>query len=215
MARAIDIYARNRTHLSTLDVAYVQGFYQKATKDLAGLQSQMSELHAGILESVRQLAQLSCAVTQRHARVNAAKSPLAPIRILPTEISTLVFEMYVTNEILDNRRSMRTSFRLIQVCKVWRDIATHTPALWISVCIDCTQIKSWPLKTLESWTNAISERNRFKGLQVEISDKPDIKLEPLNYDPNSLFDKIFPLCLSSSIMASVGIVFDFDDQKTK
>ena len=114
--------------------------------------------------------------------------------------------MSMTNKrILDNRRSMCTSFCLTQVCKVWPDIATHIPALWSPVYIDCAQIKAWPLETLENLTNIISERNRFKGLQVEISDKPDIKLEPLNYDPNSLFDKIFPLCLSSSVaMASVG-----------
>jgi len=99
MKRAINIYARIRTHLSTLDVAYVQGFCQKATKDLAGLQSQMYELHAAILESICQLAQLSCAVTQRHARVNAAKSLLASIRVLLTEILTLIFEMCVTNDI--------------------------------------------------------------------------------------------------------------------
>ena len=132
--------------------------------------------------------------------MNATKSLLTPIRVLPTEIITLIFDVSVTNEILDNRRSMRTSFRLTQVCKVWRDIVTHTPALWSSAYIDSAQIKSWPLKTLESWTNAISERNHFKELQVEIRDKLDIELEPLNYDPNSLFDKILRSISSLSLI---------------
>jgi len=120
-------------------------------------------------ESLRQLAQFLCVVTQKCVQVNAAKLLLAPIRLLPTENLTLIFELCMTNKILDNRRSMRTSFRLTRVCKIWRDIATNTPALWSSAYIDSAQIKSWPLKTLESWTNAISERNHFKGLQVEIS----------------------------------------------
>jgi len=94
--------------------------------------------------------------------------------------------MCMTNELLDNRPSMRTSFRLTQVCKVWRDIATHTPALWSSGYIDCAQINTWPLKTFENLTNTISERNHFKGLPVEIRDKPKIELD----DPNSLFDNI-------------------------
>jgi len=128
--------------------------------------------------------------------VNAAKSLLAPIRFLPTEILTLIFEMCVKNEILNNRRSMRTSFRLTQVCKVWRDIATHTPALWITVYIDCAQTKSWPLKTLENWKNTIPERNHVKGLQVEIRDK----LELLNYDPNPLFNKILQSISSLSLV---------------
>ena len=113
--------------------------------------------------------------------------------------------MCMTNEILDNRRSMRTSFRLTQVCKVWRDITTHTPAVCSSAYIDCTQIKAWPLKTFENLTNTISERNHFKGLPVEIRDKPKIELD----DPNSLFDKILqalPLCISSSMaIASVAL----------
>jgi len=94
--------------------------------------------------------------------------------------------MCVTNEILDNRRLMRTSFRLTRVCKVWQDIVTHTPALWCSAYIDCAQIKASPLETFENLTNTISERNHFKGLQVEIHDKPDIELL---IDPNFLFDK--------------------------
>jgi len=141
----MDIYARNRTHLSTADVAYVQGFCQNTTKDLTVLQIQIPYLYAGVLESLRQLAQFLCVVTEKPAQVNAAKALLAPIHLLPTEILTLIFEMCVTNEILDNRRSMRTSFRLTQVCKIWRDIATHIPALWSSAYIDCAQIKAWPL----------------------------------------------------------------------
>jgi len=184
------IYGRNRTHLSTADVAYVQGFCRNTTKDLTVLQRQISDLHTGVLESLRQLAQFLCVVTQRRAQVNAPKSLFAPIRLLPTEILTLIFEMSMRNEILDNRRSMRTSFHLTQVCKVWRDIATHTLVLWGSAYIDCAQIKAWPLETLENLTNIISERNHFKRLQVEIHDKPDIELEPLNYDLNSLLNKI-------------------------
>jgi len=98
----MDIYARNRTHLSTADVAYVQSFCQNITKDLTVLQRQIFNLHAGVLESLHQLAQFSCVVTQKRAQVNAAKSLLAPIRLLPTEILTLIFGMCVTNEILDN-----------------------------------------------------------------------------------------------------------------
>jgi len=118
----MDIYARNRTHLSTADVAYVQGFCQNTTKDLTVLQRQIFDLHAGTVKSLRQLARFLCVVTQKRAQVNAAKSLFAPIRLLPTEILTLIFEMCMTNKILDNRRLMRTSFRLTQVCKVWRDI---------------------------------------------------------------------------------------------
>jgi len=95
---------------------------------------------------------------------------------------------------------MRTSFRLTQVCKVWRDIATHTPVVWSSAYIDCAQIKSWPLRTFENWTNTIPERNHFKGLQVEIRGKPDIELEPLNYDPNSLFNKTLQGTSSPSLV---------------
>jgi len=177
MSKTIGIYARNRTHLLTADVAYVQCFCQNTTKDLTRLQRQISNLHAGVLKSLRQLAQFLCVVTQKRAQVNAAKSLLAHICLLPTGILTFIFEMCVKNEILDNRRSMRNSFRLTRVCKVWRDIATHTPALWITVYIDCAQTKSWPLKTLENWKNTIPERNHVKGLQVEIRDKPDIKLD--------------------------------------
>ena len=113
--------------------------------------------------------------------------------------------MSVTNEILDNRRSMRTSFRLTQVCKVWRDIATHTPALWSSAYINCAQINTWPLRTPENWTNTIPECNHFKGLQVEIRDKPDIKLELLNYDPNTLFNKILQSTSSLSLVIHTDI----------
>ena len=88
--------------------------------------------------------------------------------------------------------------------QISRDIATHTPALWSSAYIDCARIKVWPLKTFENLKNTISERNHFKGLQVEIRDKPDIGLEPLNYDPNSLFNKILQSTSSLSLVIHSG-----------
>ena len=122
--------ARVKPWISTLGTGRI---YQPWTLPTSKVSAKRPQ--TGVFESLRQLAQLLCVVTQKRAQVNAAKSFLAPIRLLPTEIITLIFKTCMTNEILDNRRSMRTSFRLTQVCKIWRDIATHIPALWSSAYI--------------------------------------------------------------------------------
>jgi len=140
----MDIYARNRTHLSTADVAYVQGFCRNTAKDLTVLQRQISDLHTGVLKSLRQLAQFLCVVTQKRAQVNAAKSFLAPIRLLPTEIITLIFKTCMTNEILDNRRSMRTSFRNSPHSSM-QNLAGHCHSYPGSLELCLHQIRAWPL----------------------------------------------------------------------
>jgi len=60
-------------------------------------------------------------------------------------------------------------------------------------------VLAWPLETFENLTNTISERNHFKGLQVEIRDKHDIELLVL-IDPNFLFDKILQNTSSMSLV---------------
>ena len=71
---------------------------------------------------------------------------------------------------------MRMAFRLSQVCKFWREVATHTSALWTSAYINYTRLETLPPATFASLVDTVVERNRSNSMALEIRDS--LRLRP-------------------------------------
>ncbi|KAL1714225.1 hypothetical protein EV715DRAFT_210018 [Schizophyllum commune] len=102
------------------------------------------------------------------------RSLIAPIRALPDEILSVVFEHYVGN------RRLILAYRdpiwlLLHVSRVWRSVASNTPSLWTK--IDTSRITTYVPRVPDARLDSVDMRVVCTVLQSYLSNSSSLPLD--------------------------------------
>jgi hypothetical protein len=102
---------------------------------------------------------------------------LSPLRTLPASILANIFQHSLPSSGDMPREGFdRTPFRLSQVCRVWRNVALHSPSLWAVVHIEIPEKSQNGSGGLRDLVLLWLERSKNVPLSIRFSISPDISL---------------------------------------
>ncbi|KIM26291.1 hypothetical protein M408DRAFT_25497, partial [Serendipita vermifera MAFF 305830] len=123
-------------------------------QDLQELQS--VEAHITSLEDQLRIARARQA--EVYQRILTAQALQAPIRRIPNELLTLIFEEHSVDQ-----RKRNSS--LIRVCKLWHELVMRTPTLWSHIVLEINGINQLP----NDWRYAIECLYRSRPVLLDIT----------------------------------------------
>ncbi|KAK0435822.1 uncharacterized protein EV420DRAFT_1343354 [Desarmillaria tabescens] len=139
----------------------------------------LSELRKKIYEYNSQISSLKCIVENLEAgrqmirkSVRKVRSLVAPIRRLPPEILSIIFEcVCISVPFYDGRDERRSAckgpFHLSAVCAYWRDICLSSPQLWTSIFANADNSDLLP--RFKNLSKLVEERSCQLPLSLDVS----------------------------------------------
>ncbi|KAL0067964.1 hypothetical protein AAF712_004867 [Marasmius tenuissimus] len=165
------------------------GLPEKEGKHLAKLQASLDSEIARLRTSLELIEEKR---RQVGTRMWICKSARHPIRRLPNEILTRIFNFCVEGDVNFVEGSGKTDWQndgpstldldhslwaLSQVCQRWRNLALSLPKLWTAININCVVRKEKPEIDLMRWRLALTlERSRDQPLYISWFE--DYSLDP-------------------------------------
>ncbi|KAJ3765664.1 hypothetical protein FB446DRAFT_698081, partial [Lentinula raphanica] len=125
--------------------------------DTSFLQVKISSIEQEIASLISQISQLESQVQLKRQDLAAMNNVLAPIRRLPFELLSSIFQEFC---LLDqstrcaSRRSVKAQITLSQVCFTWRKVALGTPRLWREIDVNLRRASSNSMREIQmvpSW----------------------------------------------------------------
>ncbi|KAL1744055.1 hypothetical protein HDZ31DRAFT_22030, partial [Schizophyllum fasciatum] len=122
--------------------------------DVDELSAKIEHAQAAVNDLIRQR-------DQRQAEVDLHRAVVAPVRILPTEVLSYIFELCMENT-PSKPNATQAPLLLCRICSRWREVALGTPALWCNLHIsvaallrdtpeDADRFYSSRVKIAEAW----------------------------------------------------------------
>ncbi|GLB43102.1 hypothetical protein LshimejAT787_1300030 [Lyophyllum shimeji] len=133
--------------------------------------------------------------SQKHMRMNQCKALLSPVRLLPPEILTRVFEYSLPKMVFPSTTS--PPLVLCQVCSAWRDAALGAPSLWESIWFDPDQYTAqlgMTKQLIDRWFSRAGRRPLCFGMgkaNAHVDEFPDGAMRRRATYPRRLYGTLF------------------------
>ncbi|KAJ3844243.1 hypothetical protein F5878DRAFT_720840 [Lentinula raphanica] len=159
--------------------------------DTSFLQIKIASIEQEIASLISQISQLESQVQLKRQDLAAMNNVLAPIRRLPFELLSSIFQEFC---LLDqstrcaSRRSVKAQITLSQVCFTWRKVALGTPRFWREIDVNLRRASSNSMREIQmvpSWLK------RSGALSLDVS----MVLHRRNYQSSiDVFNQLLPFC---------------------
>ncbi|KAF5356633.1 hypothetical protein D9758_008249 [Tetrapyrgos nigripes] len=139
----------------------------KTERDIQGVQEDIQSILHDIRQLEGKISSLRIAQRGLEWRASRYRSLLAPVRRIPPEVLSYIFELASLNgcSIIETVHS--PPVQLSQVCASWRDLARRTPKLWSHISI-FEEAFSRPSHQVKSFVTAHLELSKNSPLYVDL-----------------------------------------------
>lgn len=147
--------------------------HSRSEEVIAGKLKLLSSIEDEICKHEAQIAILCAEKHRLQSEIAVLRAPWSPIRKLPVEVLTCIFEEFLHDDSRKERTptaSCRKIPNLMLVCKAWNTVVVGTPKLWSRIYIEPEYLKSGLTRGMKRELQYFKTcLKRSRGVQLEIA----------------------------------------------